>query len=137
MAKATGSGEFDNDFAEIAKDPAWKAILEEGRRSFIERFLIKSKDKAEYAAMKILDTEKKLPRRNRLAEAELSSVELRRVQPHANLCLLILPCAHDPGRPQDRMRHVATGRQSPGTHYDVHPRGWASAARLERGSRGE
>lgn len=80
-------GEFDNDFVEIAKDPAWRAILEEGRKGFSERWknknssahktlndfdriktlgagsfgrviLVKSKDKGEFAAMKILDKEK-------------------------------------------------------------------------------
>lgn len=79
--------DFENDFAEIAKDPAWKAILEEGRRSFAERWknknsamhktvsdfdrmktlgagsfgrvlLVKGKEKGDYAAMKILDKEK-------------------------------------------------------------------------------
>ncbi|GAV02844.1 hypothetical protein RvY_13359 [Ramazzottius varieornatus] len=81
------SSEFDNDFAEIAKDPAWRAILVEGQRQFIDRWktknsalnktvsdfdriktlgagsfgrvlLVKSKHGGEFMAMKILDKDK-------------------------------------------------------------------------------
>ncbi|XP_055336516.1 cAMP-dependent protein kinase catalytic subunit 1-like [Paramacrobiotus metropolitanus] len=79
--------DFDNDFLEIAQGTQWRAVLEDGRRAFIDRWknknsashrtlndfdriktlgagsfgrviLVKSKDRGEYLAMKILDKEK-------------------------------------------------------------------------------